>query len=271
MITLSSLRLAVVLLSLFFAASSLAASTTPVQYQDGRLSARVENRPLAEVLHALSAVAGARFTLSDPGSGQARVSAAVESVPFVDGVKRILEGFSYAIYPIGRMKLAAVIVLSTPRADRGSGIPGATQQGSAGVHTAATPGLAGLVSDVSGEVEQAEARDRMEREETLNHAIAALNPEAGKLNQQALDQITGIRDPRATQALAQAASGTLDSHARAQATEALWHHAADLQFADEATVGVLEQLATDTDARVQKTARQALEDMQQFRQRNAAP
>jgi tellurite resistance protein len=87
-----------------------------------------------------------------------------------------------------------------------------------------------------------------------------------------LDQLVGIRDePRATEALIQAASGTQDSRNRARAAEALWHHAADLQFADEASISALEQLATDTDARVQKTAWQALEDMKQFRQRNSSP
>jgi HEAT repeat protein len=74
-----------------------------------------------------------------------------------------------------------------------------------------------------------------------------------------------------TAALIQAASGTQDSHNRVRAAEALWHHAADLQFADETSISALEQLATDTDARVQKAARQALEDMKQFRQRNSSP
>ncbi|MGH8489575.1 MAG: hypothetical protein ACREXS_12110 [Gammaproteobacteria bacterium] len=54
-----------------------------------------------------------------------------------------------------------------------------------------------------------------------------------------------------------------------QATEALWHYAVDLQFADETTVSALEQLANDSEAEVQKTARQALADMQQYRERNA--
>lgn len=255
------------------AAREPCAAASPIDFQDGRLSARIENRPLAEVLRELAATTGARFALSDPGNGQASVSAAVESQRFLEGVKTILEGFSYAIYPMDGRELPAVIVLSTPPVQRGSGVSGATPQRPAGGETRAAPMPTVLRQETAAEAEQAEAlaREQAERKKTLNHTIASLISEGGQLNQRALGQLVGIRDePRATEALIQAASGTQDSRARAQATEALWDHAADLKFADEASVSALEQLAGDADVEVQKTARQALEDMRQFRGANAA-
>jgi hypothetical protein len=41
-----------------------------------------------------------------------------------------------------------------------------------------------------------------------------------------------------------------------------------LRFADQASIGALERLANDADTEVQSTARQALEDMKQYRQRD---
>jgi hypothetical protein len=241
-------------------ASAAAATVSPIRYQGERLSARIDNQPLNTVLRELGAATGARFVLNDPENGQSPVSAAVESQPFVDGVKRILEGFSYAIYPMEDADLPTVIVLSTPRVSRSIGVSGSVRPLPASEQKA----------EDSSTGEQAEAMTRAEHEETLNRATAALSQE-GQLNQQVLNQLEGIGDPRATQMLVQAASGVQNGRDRVRATEALWHHAADLQFADEASISALEQLATDTDARVQKTAQQALEDMRQYRQRNSSP
>jgi hypothetical protein len=271
MASLSSPCVGVGLLSLLSAGTNAAASTSPIRYRDGRLSGRIDNQPLNKVLRELDAATGARFVLNDPENGQSPVSAAVESQLFVDGVKRILEGFSYAIYPMGDRELPAVIVLSTPPVQRSSGVSGATRQRPASGETRAAPMPTVLLQEAAGEAE-ALAREQAEREEILNRSIANLRTKDGQLNQQALDQLVGIHnEPRATEALIQAASGTQDSHNRVRAAEALWHHAADLQFADETSISALEQLATDTDAGVQKTARQALEDMRQYRQHNSSP
>lgn len=256
------------------AAREPSAAAGSIRYRDGRLSGRIDNQPLNKVLRELDAATGARFVLNDPENGQSPVSAAVESQLFVDGVKRILEGFSYAIYPMDGRELPAVIVLSTPPVQRSSGISGSTRQRPTSGETRAAPIPTVLLQETADEAEQAKAlaREQAEREETLNHAIAALSRKDGPLSQQALDQLVGIRDdPRATQALVQTASDAQDSRSRVRATEALWHHAADLEFADGTTVAALEQLTNDADAAVQKTARQALEDMKQYRQRNSSP
>lgn len=240
-----------------------AAVASSIHYQGGRLSARIENRPLIEVLRELGTATGARFILSDPRSGQVSVYVTVESQPFVEGMREILKGLSYVIYSRDGEDLPTVTVLSTGQS------AGAPLVRAEPVFTP-PPVLLPQAEDQS-EADQAEAlaREQTEREETLNHAIAALSPAGGGLNQQALDQLVGIRDdPRATQALVQAALGASDSGARARATETLWHHAADLEFADDAAVSALEQLADDADPEVQKTARQAIEDMKQYREHN---
>jgi hypothetical protein len=68
--------------------------------------------------------------------------------------------------------------------------------------------------------------------------------------------------------LVEAANTGLDAKSRAQAVEALWQHAAHLQFADATSITALKQLAEDNDAHVSKVARRALQDMQQYPQVN---
>lgn len=227
-----------------------AAVASAIHYQDGRLSARIANKPLKDVLRELSAATGARFVLTNPGGGQTLVSVAVDSQPFPNAVKLILKGFSYAIYSRDGTDLPTVLVL--PASGQTAGAPALRAKGESEAEQAAGPA------------------QKAAEQETLDQAIAALSSQGGP-SQQALDRLVGNRDPRATQALVQAASEASDSHTRAQATEALWHHAADLEFADETSIGALQQLADDANAEVQKTARQALNDMQQYRQNNPSP
>jgi hypothetical protein len=187
---------------------------------------------------------------------------------------RILEGFSYAIYPVEGKKLPAVLVLSTaPNESPVTGRPSAADGQVPASPVLASPTAFGpsTEQELKNDQTDALAHEQAQREESLNRAIDALTANDGKLDQQALDTLVGVQDPRATQTLIDAVSRASDGRARARATKALWHHAVDLEYADQATVTSLEQLATDTDAGVQKTARQALEDMRQYRQHNSSP
>lgn len=83
----------------------------------------------------------------------------------------------------------------------------------------------------------------------------------------------GREDPRATQALIEAASdtnGSKNSAFRARAVNALWRHAADLLFEDSSSIAAIEQLSGDADPPVRDIARQALADMQRFLKENRA-
>jgi hypothetical protein len=157
MASLSSPSVGIALLSLLSAGTNAEASTSPIRYQDGWLSANIENKASIEVLRELSVATGAPFALSDPGSGQTLVSATIEPEPFVHGVKRILEGFSYVIYPVDGRELPAVIVLSTPPVQRSSGVSGATRQRPASSETRAAPIPTVLLQEAADEAEQAEA------------------------------------------------------------------------------------------------------------------
>jgi hypothetical protein len=268
-------RLVVAVLALFAAIAQnpataqeqrATAGASFIHYHDGRLSAQIDSRPLVDVLRELGAATGARFILRDTGNGQVLVSVTIASQPFVEGVKRILRGCSYAIYTREGADLPTVLVLS---AGQTTGAPVVRAAPMFPPPTVSSPLATG---QREADQVEAQAQEQAEREETLNQALTALNPAEGTLSQHALDQLVGIRDdPRATQALVQVALGASESDARAQATEALWHHAADLEFADADAVSALEQLANDADTVVQKIAQQALADMQQYRQRNPAP
>ncbi len=87
-----------------------------IRYVKGLLDARAHGAPLGQVLRQLGAATGARFTLIDPVTEAQPVFAEVAALPFTEGVKKILDGFSYAIYPLEGSHLPAVTVLSTPHA-----------------------------------------------------------------------------------------------------------------------------------------------------------
>jgi len=86
-----------------------------IHYGKGLLDARIEGAPLGQVVRELGLATGARFTLIDPATDAQPVFARVASLPFTEGIKRILDGFSYAIYPLKGSHMPAVTVLSTPR------------------------------------------------------------------------------------------------------------------------------------------------------------
>ena len=93
-----------------------------------------------------------------------------------------------------------------------------------------------------------------------------MNSEYLHLHAEAINQLQGIKDPRATQALMEAASTGMDMNLRAQAVEALRQHVADRQFADAQVVSTLKRLAADSDENISSIAHQALQDVQQYRE-----
>ncbi|MGH6635691.1 MAG: hypothetical protein ACRED0_05990 [Gammaproteobacteria bacterium] len=129
-------------------------------------------------------------------------------------------------------------------------------------------GLRENTADWNGNVAGA-ATDDPGSEEQIERALEALAA-AKTIGQDMIEQLVGAQDPRATEVLVQAASGSSRTKSRAQAVEALWRHAADHAFGDETAVASLEQLAEDADPQVSTIAHQALQDMKQFQQNNAA-
>ncbi|MGH8615954.1 MAG: HEAT repeat domain-containing protein [Gammaproteobacteria bacterium] len=235
-----------------------AAATPAIRYEDGALTVRIDKLPLGELLRKLGAVTGARFTLNDSSIARQKVSVSVEAQPYAQSIRQILDGFSYAIYPDESRPLPSVTVLSKGKTAR-SGIAGADDSG-VGLREHATDWnekVAGATTDDHGS------------EEPIDRALEALAA-AKHIDHDVLEQLVGARDPRATEVLVQAASGSSDTESREQAVEALWRHTADRAFGDKNAVTSLEQLAEDADPRVRTIAHQALQDMKQFQQNNPA-
>jgi hypothetical protein len=83
------------------------------------MDAEISGVPLGEVARELEAQTGIRVVLSDPASVGWLVSASVKGKSLAEGIKHILRGYSYAIYPVAGAAKPAVILLSTPRAFTG--------------------------------------------------------------------------------------------------------------------------------------------------------
>jgi hypothetical protein len=113
--------------------------------------------------------------------------------------------------------------------------------------------------DLGSVDEQATQEARLER------SLSALDSEYDHLRSMAVEELVGMNDPRATSALESIArSGDASVDVRRQATQALWHHAADLEFADSAANSALKRLAQDKDPSIQAIADRALTDMEQY-------
>jgi hypothetical protein len=85
----------------------------------------------------------------------------------------------------------------------------------------------------------------------------------------AVEELTGINDPRATSALESVArSSAASDDERRRAAQALWHHAGDLQFSDSNANQALRQLANDGDPTVREIAKRALVDMERYQRRH---
>jgi hypothetical protein len=107
-----------------------------------------------------------------------------------------------------------------------------------------------------------------EAEERLARARAVLSSDYSYLYQDALSDVVGIDDPQVTESLLSAANGEFGSvdELKEMSAETLWRHAADLEFNDEATNRALIELAAsaDTNTRVRQIAKQALQDMNEY-------
>src|SRR5207248_6775817 len=82
-----------------------------IRYDRGLIDVRTENVPLGRVLSELARQSGVQISFADPVIAQWPVSVSVGGISLVEGIKGILNGFSYAIYHVA--DTSRVIVLST--------------------------------------------------------------------------------------------------------------------------------------------------------------
>jgi hypothetical protein len=279
-----------------------------IRYDRGLIDVRTENVPLGRVLSELARQSGVQVSFADPVIARWPVSVSVGGSPLVEGIKGILNGFSYAIYRVA--DTSRVIVLSTQPDPARTGIKTASTERRRGSLTAAPekrspttqdpaavpfshmpgegvpPSLeafqplmrgeasSGSIAEVGRQVDPATelAKQQEHKEALLRRALEALSSEHKPMHAEAIDQLVGMEDPRATQALVEVASNSgtaADVKSRVQAVEALWRHAADLRFSDEVSVNALKQLAEDSNSQVAKVARRAVSSMEQYQQQQA--
>lgn len=266
-----------------------------IQYDKGLLAARILNTPLAEVGRELAHKTGARFILSDPRLPTLPVSATFKGLPLREGIRKILAGFSYAVYPSAETGQLEVNVLAAPEgpAAKNPAAAGGGPASRTGTHVAdnaplppaSVAGIPPSLEDlraVEMEVDpearlarehETQAREQNPQEALLQHALKALNSGNPQLHTETLALLQGIDDPRATEMLIAAAlnGDAQDSKAQVQAVEILWRHVAYLEFRDEAAVDALKQLAYGSDSQAAEVARQALQSMEEYEQHSATP
>lgn len=261
-----------------------------IHYEKGVIDAHIDNAALGKMLQELALKTGMQINLTDPAIANWPVSASVKGTPLAEGIKIILKGFSYVFYPAANVPV--IIVLSTQPDPANMGLKRAATKHAllAEPRHAISEGMPQSLDEFQSltmeegsldpmaegrqEIDPAMqlAKEQEYNEALLRRALDALKSEHQHLHREAINQLQGIKDPRATQALVEAAASSeaKNPKARVQAVEILWRHAADLQFADATSVNALKQLAGDDDSRVAEVARQALRSMQRYQEQNAA-
>lgn len=267
-----------------------------VEYKNGLVNAELNDVPLGRIFDELKKEAGVQINLDGNPISNSLVSLILRDMPLQDSIQSLLKGYSYAIYSVENS--LAVTVLSTgsqtfgtyhtvmcePKgtgwAERLTDATGVVEPGKpAGsdsekmlesLEDFRALAMEELRSDRAGEAQESVGSSDLlalqeEYEEALiERALSALSSEHVHLYEEALDQLVGIDDPRATEILVEAARTETDSTIRMQAVDALWRHAANLEFSDVMSIEALRQLAEDSDERVRGMASQALRDMDQY-------
>jgi hypothetical protein len=124
------------------------------------------------------------------------------------------------------------------------------------------PEASRLAAEKQANLEELRQQVRLER------SLSALESEHSHLRVMAVEELVRIKDPRVASALASVAnSDTASAAERRQATQALWHHAADLEFANSEANQAVRSLARDSDPSVRDIAKRALIDMGRYQRR----
>jgi hypothetical protein len=82
-----------------------------IRYDRGLVDVQTENVPLGRVLSELARKSGVQVSFTDLAIAQWPVSVSIAGIPLLEGIKGILDGFSYAIYHAA--DISGIIVLST--------------------------------------------------------------------------------------------------------------------------------------------------------------
>lgn len=256
-----------------------------IRYKKALLTARIDRVPLAKVAHELAVNTGVRSQLNDPTMADELVSVFIDAMPLEAGIKEIFAGFSYALRRTADGYV--VIVLSTPPrlSMVKTRLEPNKQTGSVSISDETLDNLDGaprsldefqtivedepeIFDDDDGEAIDSSTLTLIEQEQNMalqQRALDVLQSTHKHLHMQAIEELTALKDPAATEALAETATrGGMDTETRIQIVQALWQLAVDRDSVDATALDELKKLAKDRDKTLSSIARQALTNLQQM-------
>ncbi len=220
-----------------------------------RLSALFRNVPLRDVAKALESKTHALILMNDPDIANEPVSASVHSSTLKEAMKIILNRFSYALGP-SRQGFIAVVLSTPPQRFREANAIEVTCLN----NPSDMPNSAGCSDSVDAASTE---EDNQQQEVLLQQSLDILNSPQRNLYANAIEQLGMIRNELANATLIKFATQAHQGPERYLATEALARIAVQSQFKDTNVMRTLEQLATDQNEDIRRSAGLVIEQMQQ--------
>ncbi len=265
-------------------AKQVPAQKFELRLEGKRLTAEFRNVPLRDVVKALETKANALILMNDPEMADEPVTVSVHSSPLEDAMKIILNGFSYALGSSAQG--LTVVVLSTPpqrfrviekfesaclNNPADTPIPAQVANPESPQTLDEFRSLMPISGDcetlVTGNIDSASSpsdEDRnQEQEGMLQRALDVLDSPHRNLYADAIEQLGMLQDERANAILIKFAQQPQQGSVRYLATEALARIAVQSQFKDANVIRVLEQLASDQDEDVRRSANLVVEQKRQ--------
>ncbi len=277
-----------------------------IDFEDGLITAGIAGASLKEVVELLEEVTGARFVLmGDQSLANEAIFARVDKKPLEKALDQILSNCSYAQVPMvgSDMPKVTIFMMKDNDAVAADEVDEAKLFSEASM--ASDPSQAAFVpydleeymplsEEMPGEYEREQyskqdweqnqlqrdeadflsteeqaAREERQQQARLDRALSALDSNYANLRSMAVNELTGVNDERATNALQNlAVSNDASGNEKRMAAQALWHHAGDLGFSDFTANQALRQLANDDDPSVRGIAERALDDMARYQRRS---
>jgi hypothetical protein len=255
-----------------------------LRLEDKRLTAEFKNVPLRDIAKALETKANAFILMNDPEMADEPVTVSVHSCSLEESVKIILNGFSYALGSFAQG--LTVVVLSTPpqrfrvvenletaclSKPVDTTIP-SPETNPAGPQTldefhSIMPDSGDCATLVTGNIDSVSSLSdedgNQEQEGMLQRALDVLDSPDRHLYADAIEQLGMLQDERANATLIKFAQQPQQGPERYLATEALARIAVQSQFKNVNVMLVLEQLASDQDEDVRRSASLVIEQMHQ--------
>ena len=246
-----------------------------ILYEDGLIDAVIDDATIREVLNEFKIKTGLQIYVNDPSITNMTISMKLNNFSLEKSIKIVLDGFSYVLYSIDERlvlillstninkknihhKVSSIIKLTT---NNNAGIPQSLDEFRM-VTMEQFPANSMMEGQGITEPDGEQISHKKYNEALLNRALDVINSSYDHLHQEAIDQLVGLDDHRATEVLVNATEIGNGYISRVQAVETLSRHAINLQFSDTSIVEVLRQLAEDNDESISKLARETLSEEQ---------